>query len=145
MSEYIQKVNLPGQQVNILFSFLGVAVEAIEPDFAQLRLPLRRDFLQGAGVVAGGIISTLLDEAMAHAVMSGLSGAVNCAGVEISVKFLRPVFFTGEREQFLTARGRIIRRGPRAVTAEAEAFVEPGKPCAISQGTFLLAGDGAGK
>jgi uncharacterized protein (TIGR00369 family) len=145
MSEYLQQVALPGQQVNLLFGFLGVEVETVERDFVQLRLPLRRDFLQGAGVVAGGIISTLLDEAMAHAVITGLPGEVNCPGVEISVKFLRPVIFTGEQPLWLTACGRIIRRGRKMATAQAEAFTTPDKVCAISQGTFLLVEDSAEK
>ena len=56
MKEYLNKVRKPNQTVNPLFAFLGVEVESISAGKAVIRLPLRKEFLQGAGVVAGGIL-----------------------------------------------------------------------------------------
>jgi len=61
------------------------------------------------GVVHGGLISTLLDEAMAYAAMS-VAGF--CATADISVKFIKPVH-TGEtvriESELIEKRGKILR------------------------------------
>jgi len=58
------------------------------------------------GVVHGGLISTLLDEAMAYA---GMSVAGFCATAGISIKFIKPVL-TGETVR--VEAELIERRGP---------------------------------
>ena len=61
------------------------------------------------GVVHGGLLSTLLDEAMAYAAMS-VAGF--CATADISVKFRKPVH-TGEEvrieAELIERRGRILK------------------------------------
>ncbi len=62
-----------------------------------------------AGVVHGGLISTLMDEAMAYAAMS-LYGS--CATREISMRFRRPVSTQIElivEAEVIETRGRIVR------------------------------------
>lgn len=66
--------------------------------------------LQGwSGVTHGGIVTTLLDEAMAYASMS-LGG--RCATVEISVAFRKPVLTgvpTLVRARVEESRGRLVK------------------------------------
>jgi uncharacterized protein (TIGR00369 family) len=132
-------VQQPGQAVNPLFARLGVEVLRLEEDGVELALPLAPDLVQGAGVVAGGIVATLLDEAMAHAVMAGLPDAASTATAEMSVRYLRPVPAPGEGEApRLMARARALHRGRRVVTAEAEAFQDPDRLNAVAQATFLV-------
>jgi uncharacterized protein (TIGR00369 family) len=61
------------------------------------------------GIVHGGLISTLLDEAMAYAAMSAVGF---CATASISVKFSKPVH-TGEtvkiEAELVEQRGRILK------------------------------------
>lgn len=81
------------------------------------------------GVVHGGLISTLLDEAMAYAAMS-VGGF--CATAEISVKFRKPVR-TGEQvrieAEIIENRGRMLRlRGK---------VLQDGEEKASGKGTFI--------
>ena len=72
MQDYLKCVCEEKQDVNNLFNALGVKVENIDQDACILRLPIKPLLLQGAQKVAGGIIATMADEAMAHCVISGL-------------------------------------------------------------------------
>ncbi|MCD4701779.1 MAG: PaaI family thioesterase [Candidatus Aegiribacteria sp.] len=72
------------------------------------------------GVVHGGLISTLLDEAMAYA---GMSVAGFCATAEISIKFRKPVR-TGEtvkiEAELIEQRGPILKLKASAFQGEEE-------------------------
>ena len=85
-----------------------------------------------AGVVHGGLISTLMDEAMAYAAMS-LHGS--CATREITVKFRKPVN-TGEEvlveAEITETRGRIVR-----IRASLE---QGGAVKALAEATFVIQG-----
>lgn len=81
----------------------------MEADACELRFRPRPEFTIGNGVVQGGIVTTMLD--MAMAIAGG--GEISTASLQIDI--LRPV--VGE---VLTVRGRITRRGKRIVFAEAE-------------------------
>lgn len=82
-----------------------------------------------AGVLHGGIISTLLDETMIYAAMSRVGRA---ATVEISVRFLKPVR-TGVP---LRVTAEILEQRRRIVTAEAE-LVQEGEVRARAAGKFV--------
>lgn len=85
-----------------------------------------------AGVVHGGLISTLMDEAMAYAAMS-LYGS--CATREMTVKFRRPVN-TGEEvlveAEITETRGKLVR-----LKASLE---QDGQLKAMAEGTFVIQG-----
>jgi len=84
-----------------------------------------------AGILHGGIISTLLDEAMAHA---ALSAAGTSPTVEFAVEFLKPVL-TGRP---VAVEARVIERRRRIVRTEAELNQE-GELRARARGTFITA------
>jgi len=115
MRDYLKRVCEDEQVVNNLFNTLGVKVDCVNPDECVLRLPVKPLLLQGAQKVAGGIIATLADEAMAHCVIAGLPAGKNTATIEMNIRYLRGI---GEGE--LVARGRVLRRGRTIITAEAE-------------------------
>jgi len=82
------------------------------------------------GVLHGGIICTLLDEAMAKAVIAQQWRAMT---VEINVRYRRHVS-TGEQ---LVIRGRIIERKKRRIQTEATMSTAGGEERARATGTFL--------
>jgi uncharacterized protein (TIGR00369 family) len=82
-----------------------------------------------AGVLHGGLISTLLDEAMAHAVVSRVGFSPT---VEIAVQFLKPVR-TGTP---LRVTAEILEERRRVVVAEAE-LVQEGEVRARARAKFL--------
>lgn len=115
MQDYLKYVCEAKQDVNNLFNALGVKVENIDQDACILRLPIKPLLLQGAQKVAGGIIATMADEAMAHCVISGLEEGRTTATIEMNIRYLRGIS-KGE----LVAYGRVLRRGRTIVTTEAE-------------------------
>lgn len=96
-------------------------------------LPDRRH--QGfEGVVHGGLVSTLLDEAMAYAAMS-IGGF--CATAEITVKFRRPVLIgipvrieaevTEQRGRFIRLRASLLQEDTEKASGTGTFIRVPGK------------------
>jgi uncharacterized protein (TIGR00369 family) len=115
MKNYLQEIKESDQTVNPLFKYLGIVVEQISPENTVLRLPLNHEFRQGAGVVAGGILATIADEAMAHAVLANLDEGQSTATVEMNMRYLRPV-----KDGEISAVARITRKGRQIITVDAE-------------------------
>ena len=106
---YLEAVRESGQTVNPLFAFLGARLVAAAQGEARIVMPVTRQMTQGGGVVAGGILATLADECMAHAVLSLLEPEQNTATVEMNVRYLRPA--EPDKGGELVARAEIVKRG----------------------------------
>ncbi len=115
MKLYLKKVREVDQTVNPLFNFLGVIVDHISPNQSILRLPLTHNFLQGAGVIAGGILATLADEAMAHVVLANLNERQTTATIEMNIRYLRTI-----QDGEITAIAKIVKKGQQIITATTE-------------------------
>ncbi len=120
MNDYLQAVQQSGQTVNPLFAFLGISIERMDAANVTLALTVNEEFVQGAGVLAGGLQATLLDEAMAHAVITVLNPGEGTATIEMSVRYFRVV----KKGDQLRAEARIVQRGKRVIQAEATATVD---------------------
>jgi len=129
---YLEQVRQKNQTINPLLAFLGIEVDEIEADRAILRLAAKPELLQGAGVVAGGILATLLDETMAHAVLGGNPQGKRTATVDMSVSYLRPVHPNTD----LVCEARVVKRGNRVIFAEGSALAE-GHEVARATASFL--------
>jgi uncharacterized protein (TIGR00369 family) len=83
-------------------------------------------------IVHGGIIATMLDEAMGHATLnSGVSDFLTAA---IQVNFKRPAL-VGEP---LVVIGSIIGKGKRSIKVEAAVTLADGTPVAEGKGTQVI-------
>jgi uncharacterized protein (TIGR00369 family) len=87
-----------------------------------------------AGVLHGGIISTILDETMAHAAISLVGRA---ATAELSLQFLKPVM-TGRD---LEIRAEVRERRRRMLLVDAE-LIQDGEVRARGEGKFLVVAPG---
>ncbi|GFK95669.1 Proofreading thioesterase EntH [Fundidesulfovibrio magnetotacticus] len=130
---YLDDVRRPGQTVNPLFAFLGVKPVALERERAVLELPFRPEFVQGGGVMAGGLLAALADEAMAHVVLANLEPGRRTATVEMSVRYFRPVL-----EGALTATAELVHAGRRIVSVEAQVRDAAGRLAAKASGSFFI-------
>ena len=92
---------------------VGIEFGEQHEDGVTLRLTLRDEHLNTAGVVHGGVTFTLADSAVGHAV-TRIVGE-RCTTAELKINFLKPA-----TEGVLTARSRILRKGRRLVVARAE-------------------------
>lgn len=133
-SKYLEALSKPGQGVNPLFGFLGVVPVHVDASRAVLELPLRPEFIQGAGVVAGGVLATLADEAMAHLVLANLAEGERTATIEMSVRYFRPVLGAGA----LRAEASLVSRGRRIVGVEAGVTDSEGRLAAKASASFFI-------
>jgi uncharacterized protein (TIGR00369 family) len=102
----------------------GRAVLAFEPD---------ERFLQGGGVIHGGIVTTMLDYAMAMAAFSQLGPGRSFGTVSLTSHFLKSAL-PGRH----LARAGLDRMGGRLIFASGELLRE-GEDAPIATGTAVMA------
>ena len=132
--DYLKRVQERGQDVNNLFRTLGMRAESIDSNEAVIILPVGEELLQGGDVLAGGILGTLLDEAMAHAALAGLDEDQIVATVDMSVRFFKPVF-AGDS---LRGVGRVEHKGKSILFTQGEVFNAKGETVAKAGASFML-------
>ncbi len=102
----------------------GTAVLAFAPD---------ERFKQGGGIIHGGIVTTLLDSALALAAFTRLAEGQSFATVSLTTHFLRQAL-PGRH----LARARLDRMGGRLIFASAELFRD-GDETPLATGTAVMA------
>jgi len=102
----------------------GRAVLAFEPD---------ESFKQGGGVIHGGIVTTMLDYAMALAAFSRAAEGQSFATVSLTTHFLRSTL-PGRH----LARATLDRMGSRMIFASAQ-LVRDGDTQPLATGTAVMA------
>lgn len=132
-AEYLKAVKNSDQTVNPLLNLLGATVIETNPGEATLKLPTNPGFAQGAGVVSGGILATLLDETMAHAVLGCLPADCTTATVNMNVCYHRQTKVGDE----LLCTARTAKQGQRVIFVEAEITVA-GKSTATATASFIV-------
>ncbi|MES9996549.1 hotdog fold thioesterase [Desulfovibrio aminophilus] len=135
---YLEAVSRPGQSVNNLFNFLGIEVVGMDDEKTVLRLTPRAETLQGGNVLAGGIMATLLDETMAHAVLRTLKPGQTTATVEMSTRFFNPVTASAVDGPPLVCEAQVVRKGQRIAFAEAEIRDHQGSTVARCSACFVI-------
>jgi uncharacterized protein (TIGR00369 family) len=87
------------------------------------------------GSVHGGVISTIIDSAMACAIQSTLPAGAGYTTLELKVNFLRPVIMGSGP---LRCEGRVIHVGGRVGTAEGQLRDEQGRLYAHATTTCII-------
>lgn len=104
------------------YRLLGMEVEAMGGGWARLRLPIDQNMhWQIYHTAHGGVIASLVDSAIAVALISTASDDEQAVTIEMNVNFVAPA-----REGLLTAEGRLFQRGKVIVAGEAEVRDERG-------------------
>jgi uncharacterized protein (TIGR00369 family) len=116
--EHIERVVAGEQGVNPYLDLFAVRLEKAQDGEAAMSMEVSSKYFQGAGVMQGGLIAALADEAMAYALLAEIEDDKIIATVDISHTHLAPVF--GGR---LTARSAIIKKGKRMAFLEARSYV----------------------
>jgi uncharacterized protein (TIGR00369 family) len=89
-----------------------------------------------AGLIHGGLAAALLDTALGTAVLSALPPGTRCAGLQLSVEFLRPLTPDTGR---VRCDGRVVRLGSRVAVADAQLCSErSGDVLARASSTFSV-------
>lgn len=119
-------------------AYIGAQLVSFAPGTAVLTLDIRPELLQHHGFVHGGVVSYLVDNALAFAGGSVLGE--NVVTAEYKVSFLRPA--KGEQ---LIARAAVEASGARLATVRCDVVAMQGgkeSRCAIGLGTIVALGPG---
>ena len=111
---------------------LGIEIDSVEPGHAVLSMKLRHEHMRNNAIAHGGVIATLIDSAMAIAIMALLEENERTVTVDLTIHYLRPV-----PEGSAKASARVVRAGRRVVTVSAELFDAEGKLAATAISTYL--------
>ena len=111
---------------------LGIEVDSVEPGHAVLSMKLRDDLMRNNNIAHGGAIATLIDSAMAIAIMALLEENERTVTVDLTIHYLRPI-----SEGTARASARVVRAGRRVITVSAELFDQNEKLSATAISTYL--------
>jgi len=111
---------------------LGIELVEVASGSATLSLEVRDDLKQNHGVVHGGAIASLIDSAMAYAIIPLLTAKEKVTTVDLTISYLRPL----TRGQ-ATAKATVVRAGRRLFVVTAEVFDDDGKLAATALSTYI--------
>ena len=111
---------------------LGIELDDISEGAATLGLKIRHELTQNHGVVHGGAIASLIDTAMAFAIITLLAPKEKVTTVDLTISYLRPL--TKGR---VTAKARVVRAGRRLFSVSADVFGGDGKLAATALSTYI--------
>jgi uncharacterized protein (TIGR00369 family) len=120
------------------FNLIGLEIVHVEPGASTTRIGHRTDLTQPAGILHGGVIATLIDTGIAHALLMtdrfqelrAERGAL--VSVDLRVKYLRPV-----SEGAIACEARVVRLGRTIIHAEAVVTDVSGKEVARGDATYM--------
>lgn len=133
---YLKAVQQEDQRVNALFGFLSARLEQAADGRARLSMPITEKVAQGGGMVAGGILATLADEAMAHAVLSALPEGRFAVTAEMNIRYLRGA--APRQGGTLRAEARVVRQGASLCVADAMVYDAQNRLLATAGATFAV-------
>lgn len=119
-------------QTNHFPRLLGIEIDSIEPSRARLSVEVRQELLQLQGVMHGGAIASLIDTAVAFAIVSVSEPKDLFTTVEMKVNYLSAI-----REGRVTADARLIRDGRRIIVADCDVFDSKAKLAAKGLLTYI--------
>ncbi|HKX83635.1 MAG TPA: PaaI family thioesterase, partial [Pyrinomonadaceae bacterium] len=110
---------------------LDMKMVDLRPREATLELEIRDELRQPSGVLHGGVTATLIDTAMAFAIIPLLNPGESTATVDLTIHYLRP---HANGKAVCTAR--IVRAGRRFFTVSADVISENEKLIATAISTY---------
>lgn len=119
---------------------LGAEVVSVTPGVGKMKLAWREDLVGDprSGVLHGGVITTLLDNASGMAVFSSLREIMQIATLDLRIDYLRPPV----PKQDIHAEATCYRMTRAIAFVRGRAYQEPGGDIAASLITFMLASSG---
>lgn len=112
---------------------IGEKVVRAESGQAEVQIQLKPFLLNRAGVVHGGVICTLMDEAIGWAVYNSVGEGSRVVTAELKINFLEAA-----TSGILTGHGRVIRQGKHLVIGEGNILDQEGSLLARGLGTWMI-------
>jgi uncharacterized protein (TIGR00369 family) len=129
--EVMEKIRAKFEQ-NHFPKMVGIEIDDIEPGRAKLSLEVVEKHRQLHGIMHGGAIATLIDTAVAFAIVGSSEPGAKFTTIELKINYLSPIV-----EGRVVADARLIRDGKRIVVAECDVFDAAGKLAAKGLLTYM--------
>ena len=129
-NEHLQKAQTVLHN-NEFAKMIGMKLVAMKPLEATIEIEMRDQLRQPHGLLHGGVTATLIDTAMAFAVITCLSSEEKASTVDLNVYYLRP-----HTQGKISCTAKIIKAGKRLLTVSAEVANEQGKLIATALSTY---------
>jgi acyl-CoA thioesterase len=113
--------------------FLGMKLEECTPGYARVTMPMRPEYVNFNGMVFGGIVMAVADQAFAYGTNSLLTPNL---AVQFNVHLIAAVGAT----DVLTAECRVAKSGRRISVSEMTVTNQDGRLIAKATGTTLYTG-----
>jgi uncharacterized protein (TIGR00369 family) len=110
---------------------LGIELVEFSEGIAVMKMPMKNELRQPYGLLHGGATASLIDTAMAFAVVATIGDEEKATTVDLTVHYLRPVV---DETSICTAK--TIRAGRRLITVSAEVSDENGRLIATALSTY---------
>ena len=111
---------------------LGIQLVSVVSGHAVLALPIREELKQNNAIVHGGAIASLIDSAMAFAIIPLLAEKERTTTVDLTIHYLRPL-----TEGVAKCSARVVRAGRRVVVVSAEVLDHQERLAATAVSTYL--------
>ncbi len=112
---------------------LGLRVTRKHRDGVSVALSIRPDLLNSTGVLHGGVIASLADEAAWFAIRHHFQEERPCTTTELKVNYLRPIVGSTA-----LARAYLLRAGKTLCVTRVDVFDEQRRLAATSTVTYML-------
>lgn len=110
---------------------IGMKLVDLRPNEAVIKIEMRDELRQPHGLLHGGVTATLIDTAMAFAVITRLAPDEKASTIDLTVHFLRP-----HTEGTFTCTAKVVRAGKRIFTLSADVVNENDKLIATAISTY---------
>jgi len=131
--EYLKRLRSGDKTLNPFLDFMGMILEELGDGHARFRMPIRPEFLQGAGVVQGGLLVSMASETIAHAVMTVLKSGEGIATIEVKNNFLATA-----KAGVLIAEGKVFKKGRTVIIGDCIVSSDSGKALSRTTSSILL-------
>ena len=116
---------------------LGILTVSFEKDTAILKTPYREELVgdPDTGVIAGGVVTTLLDHACGQAVFAALGQPTSIATLDLRIDYMR----AAEPGRDIFCRAHCYKVARSVAFVRAAAYEDsPDNPVATAQAAFML-------
>lgn len=112
---------------------IGEQVVRSEDGETEVQIQVKPFLLNRGRVVHGGVICTLMDEAVGWAVHNSLGEGGQAVTAELKINFL-----AAATSGTITGRGRVVRQGKHLVIGEGDVLDQDGRLLARGLGTWMI-------
>ena len=118
-------------QKNPFAKLIGMKLVDLKPGEAAVQIEMRDELRQPHGILHGGATASVVDTAMAFAVVTKLAENEKASTVDLTVHYLRPVTAGA-----IVCTAKVVKAGKRLLTVSAEVVNNEKKLIATALSTY---------